>query len=52
MVQGRKFPLVGGAFPALDMQSRRRYTHIARLTHGYVTGHSHTPDTSVRQPDR
>ena len=49
---GTQITLMGGSNRALDMQSRRRYTHNARLTHGYVTYHTHTPDTSVRQADR
>jgi len=49
---GTQNPRVGRVNRTLDMQSRRRYTHDARLTHGYVTYHTHTPDTSVRQADR
>lgn len=49
---GTQNPRMGRVNRTLDMQSRRRYTHNARLPHGYVTHHTHASDTSVCQADR
>jgi len=49
---GTQNPRMGRVFRTLDMQSRRRYTHVARLTHGYVTHCTHAPDTSVALANR